>query len=259
MKLFINSKFKRLPLATLFVLCISLVWQSSAMAKKPVLEDPFFVYENGVLFLDDNGDPVSVFTEGEGLYLVGTEKLKLSKCDKPDKLPISVHLAFPKPEVIHIVAINNILLGTTTVIEDDPDTVEIETGTEFSPAPIIGTYTRKNKVWFNLDFGKGKGGNGGNKREVGSGFDLLMSRFEDWVEPYCEGEGPVTLTTKKTKFRLKFQEKGDGFKAFFFLNAKLRRVIDGVGSPKNGAGVAQIKAKGTPALFEEAVAPEPVI
>ena len=253
MKLLNNSKFKGLPLATLFLICISLVWQSPAQAEKPVLDDPFF--PGGTPVFTDDGDD-TVFTAGEGLYLKGYEKIKLSKCDKPPKVGISVHLAFPESEVIHIVAINDELFGTyeDSGELDDAGTPLIDESIEFVPAPIVGSYSSKNRVWLNVNFGNGPGngngnGNGGNVRNEGSGFDILMSRFEDSLEGYCEGE--VNLTTKKTKFRLKVQEKDDGFKSFLFLDAKLRRN----GNANEGAGVAQIKAKGKPGLFVDAEAP----
>ena len=259
MKPFNNGKFKGLPLATLFLICISLVWQSPALAKKPVLEDPFFdEIGDSVFTYDPTADPAATtFDVDDGLYLVGTEKIKLSKCDKPPKAGISVHLAFPGPEVIYIVAINDELLGTyeDSVTPDDPLTLDVDESKEFVPAPIVGSYTSKNRVWLNVNFGngpgKGKGnGNGGNVRNEGSGFDLLMSRFEDSLEDVCGG--PVTLSTKKTKFRLKVKGNAvDGFKTFLFLNAKLRRTDN----DNKGSGVAMIKAKGNPGLFESAEAP----
>ena len=234
MKLFNKSKFQRLPMATLFLLCMSFAWQSSAHAKKPLVGDPLL---EAYTAASSGPDGTLLFS--------GKEKLKLSKCCKPAKEYIEIEMSIPATGEWQIDTFRNEEVGTI----DDNGTPDDETDDVFTPDPIEGTYTRKNKVWNTLDF---------IDSEEEAQFIALI---ESWATEEARDNGKIAedefiyLSYKKSKLRVKVKEKTDGgYKLLMHFKFSLRRAEDESrnGRANLGSGVYMIKAR------VEVVAPVPV-
>ena len=233
MKSFNKSKFLGLPVATLFLLCLSFAWQSSAHAEKPLVGDPLLE-----AYTAASSGPDST------LFFSGKEKLKLSKCCKPAKEEIEIEMSIPAAGEWQIDTFRNEEVG----IIDDQGTPD-EADDVFTPDPIEGTYTRKNKVWNTLDF---------IDSEEEAQFIALI---ESWATEEARLNGIIAeddfiyLSYKKSKLRVKVKEKTDGsYKLLMHFKFSLRRAEDESrnGRANLGSGVYMIKAR------VEVVAPVPV-